>query len=53
VDGGQVQFLWWIQSPYAATLDAFTTGYSVGGVVFDWVLAGQISVDQLWDSAPF
>lgn len=52
-DGGQVQFLWWIQSTYAASLSAFTTGYSVGGRSWQWVLGGQISVDQLWDSAPF
>lgn len=46
---GSMYAMWLLQSGYTADLAAFTAGYSVGGTAWNWQVAGQISVDQLWE----
>lgn len=48
---GLVYFQWLIQSRYIAALSDITAGYNNGGIVFDYMLAGRVSVDQLWEEA--
>jgi hypothetical protein len=52
VSGANSYLLWNLQSVYALNEAAFKNQYNVAPHVWDWEVSGQVSVDQLWDSAP-
>lgn len=51
-DGGNSYLQWSFSSNYVSTMADFTSGYNVGGVVFDYMLAGSVTVDELFLQAP-
>lgn len=45
----QLWLNWRIWSKYATTAADFIAGYSVGGVAWNWMLGGSITVDSLFE----